>query len=110
MSSPSPEPSPTAPAVDPTFVVQAYFAAINAGDYLRAWQLGGDNAGPASLADFAAGYRTTANDVLQILSVNGAVVTARLQAEQTDGSVITYQGTYTVQGGAIVAFDVQQVS
>jgi hypothetical protein len=90
-------------------VVQAYFSAINAGDYQRAWLLGGDNAGPASLADFAAGYRTTANDVLTILSVDGAVVTARLAAEQKDGTVITYLGTYTVQGGAIVAFNVQQV-
>ncbi|HEY3906932.1 MAG TPA: hypothetical protein VGM14_23710 [Streptosporangiaceae bacterium] len=109
VTSPSPTPSPTAPPVDPAFVVEAYFSAINAGDYLRAWQLGGDNAGPPSLADFEDGYRTTANDVLQILSVDGAVVSAKLQAEQTDGSVITYQGTYTVQGGAIVAFDVQQV-
>jgi hypothetical protein len=110
VTSPTPTPSPTAPPADPTFVVEAYFSAINAGDYLRAWQLGGDNAGPPSLADFEDGYRTTANDVLQILSVDGAVVTAKLEAEQTDGSVITYQGTYTVQGGAIVAFDVQQVS
>lgn len=109
MVSPSPVTSPPAPPADPTFVVEAYFSAINAGDYRRAWVLGGDNAGPASLADFAAGYRTTANDVLHILSVDGAVVTARLEAEQTDGSVITYQGTYTVQGGAIVAFNVQQV-
>lgn len=90
-------------------MVQAYFSAINSGNYLRAWELGGDNAGPATLADFEAGYRTTANDTLNVVSVQGSIVSARLSAEQTDGSVINYQGTYTVQAGAIVSFNVQQM-
>jgi hypothetical protein len=36
-----------------------------------------------------------------VLSVAGNVVTVRLAATQTDGSVKSYQGTYTVAGGAI---------
>jgi hypothetical protein len=43
------------------------------------------------------------------LSVSGNVVTARLAAQQTDGTVRTYQGTYTVRNGAIVDFNVRQV-
>jgi hypothetical protein len=38
------------------------------------------------------------------------VVTARLLAYQTDGTVKTYQGTYTVQNGEISQSNVQQVS
>ena len=39
----------------------------------------------------------------------GHVVTARITAHQTDGTVGTYQGTYTVHNGVIVGFDVLQV-
>jgi len=45
-----------------------------------------------------------------IVSVSGHVVTARLSAKQTDGTVNTYQGTYTVHHGVIVGFDVVQLS
>jgi hypothetical protein len=38
------------------------------------------------------------------------VVTARLVATQTDGAVKTYQGAYTVTGGVITQFSVQQTS
>jgi serine/threonine protein kinase len=40
----------------------------------------------------------------------GDVVTAQLAAEQTNGTVKTYQGSYTVEGGVITQFSVQQVS
>ena len=49
-------------------------------------------------------------DTLTILSVTNGVVTARLTARKTDGTVNTYQGTYTVDHGVIVGFDVLQVS
>jgi hypothetical protein len=45
-----------------------------------------------------------------ILSTSGNVVTARLAATQTNGTVKTYQGTYTVTNGVISSTDVQRVS
>jgi hypothetical protein len=45
-----------------------------------------------------------------IQSVSGDVVTAQLVAQQTNGTVKTYQGSYTVEGGVITRFSVQQVS
>jgi len=56
------------------------------------------------------GFRGTAKDAVPAVSVVGDVVTARLVAEQTNGSVKTFQGTYTVQNGEIIQFDVRQVS
>ena len=47
---------------------------------------------------------------MTILSVNGNVVTARLTARQKNGTVRVFQGTYTVEGGVITQFDVQQIS
>ena len=62
-----------------------------------------------SYAAFVQGFASTASDTLTILSVNGHTVTVRLAARQTDGAVITYQGTYTVDDGVIVASDVKQI-
>ena len=42
------------------------------------------------------------------MSASGDVVTARITAHETDGSVNTYQGTYTVDNGVIIGFDVLQ--
>ncbi|HET7014088.1 MAG TPA: hypothetical protein VFI65_09260 [Streptosporangiaceae bacterium] len=36
---------------------------------------------------------------MQIVSVDGDVVTADLVAQQTDGTVKTFEGTYTVEDG-----------
>jgi eukaryotic-like serine/threonine-protein kinase len=91
----------------PAATVRAYVAAINGHDYARAWILGGRNTG-WSYPDFVSGFGTTARDTLTIVSVSGDVVTARLAARQTDGTVRTYQGTYTVQSGVIIGFDVHQ--
>jgi cytoskeleton protein RodZ len=99
-----PAPTPTGPAA----TVRAYVAAINGHDYARAWSLGGRNTGQ-SYPSFVSGFSTTARDTLSIVSVSGDVVTARLTAQQTDGTVDTYQGTYTVDSGVIVGFDVLQV-
>jgi serine/threonine-protein kinase len=92
----------------PAMTVSAYIAAINARDYARAWSLGGRSSSP-SYAAFVQGFASTASDTLTILSVNGHTVTVRLAARQTDGAVITYQGTYTVDDGVIVASDVKQI-
>jgi hypothetical protein len=56
------------------------------------------------------GFSSTASDTLTIQSVNGNVVDARLAARQTDGAIIVYQGTYTVDDGVIVASDIKQTS
>ena len=72
-------------------------------------RLGGRNTG-GSYPGFVSGFTGTANDTLTIVSVSGDVVTARLDAQQTDGTVATYQGTYTVHRGVITGFDVVQVS
>ncbi len=99
---------PVAP-VGPAATVNAYFAAINSHDYARAWRLGGRNTG-STYSSFVQGYGTTAKDTPTILSVSGNVVTARISAQQTDGTIKTYQGTYTVSNGVITSFDVQQIS
>jgi hypothetical protein len=94
-------------AGDPASVVDAYFAAINARDLPTAWALGGRNTGP-SYPEFVAGFDTTSNDAVTILSTSGDVVTAQLVAQQDDGSTKTFEGTYTVSGGAITSSDVKQ--
>ena len=106
----APTPRPTSPAptlTGPVATVRAYVAAINGHDYARAWSLGGRNTGQ-SYSNFVSGFSATARDTLAIVSVSGDVVTARLTAQQTDGTVHTYQGTYTVDSGVIVGFDVLQ--
>jgi hypothetical protein len=93
----------------PAGTVTAYIAAINRHDYARAWNLGGRNS-TSSFAAFKQGFSTTAKDTLTVESVSGNVVIARLSARQTDGSVKTYHGAYTVQNGVITKFDVRQTS
>jgi len=108
----APAPHPTAPErrrMSPTDTVRAYIAAINGHRYARAWRLGGRNTG-GSYTGFVSGFTGTAKDTLTILSVSGHVVTARLTARQTDGTVNTYQGTYAVHHGVITGFDVVQLS
>ena len=107
-ASPSGRATPSAPPRprSPAQTVTAYFAAINGHHYGRAWNLGGRNSPSPSYADFVHGYDTTARDTVTIVSVSGGVVTARLSAQQTDGAVQLYQGTYTVSHGVITGFDV----
>ena len=92
---------------DPALTVREYFAAINHHKYLLAWRLSGQR---ESYATFRAGFAGTARDTVAIQSVSGNVVTGRLVATQTDGTVKTYQGTYTVTGGVISSTNVHRVS
>jgi hypothetical protein len=98
----------TSVASVPESVVRAYFDAINAKDYQRAWVLGGKNVGQTYEA-FAAGFAATDRDDVTILSVQGSVVTAELTAVQTDGSMRKFRGTYTVAGDAIARFSVREI-
>ena len=94
---------PTRTLTGPAATVCVFVAAINGHGYARAWILGGRNTG-GSYPQFVSGFGTTARDTLTIVSVSGDVVTARLTAQQTDGTVDTYQGTYTVDSGVIIGF------
>jgi serine/threonine-protein kinase len=91
----------------PAQTVREYFAAINHRRYLDAWRL---RKPTEPYALFRAGFAGTLVDKVTILSVNGDVVTATLVAEQVNGNVKTYQGTYTVMNGIITATDVQRIS
>jgi hypothetical protein len=94
--------APPAPApADATTVVNAYFAAINARDFGRAWALGGKNL-DSSYAHFVNGFSTTVADDVTILGSTPTTVTVRLAAHQSDGSVTFFEGTYTVAGGHII--------
>ncbi len=90
---------------DPARTVREYFAAINHHRYLIAWRLSGQQ---ESYKTFVAGFDGTAHDTVTILSTKGNVVSARLIARQSDGTVKTFAGTYTVSGGKITSTNVQQ--
>jgi serine/threonine protein kinase len=103
-------PSGVAPApVTPVGTVQAYYAAISAHQYLRAWNLGGKNSG-TTFSQFENGFTTTQADRVTIIDHAGNAVTARLSAVQTDGSVKNFLGKYLVENGVITKFFVTQLS
>jgi serine/threonine-protein kinase len=91
----------------PASTVRAYIAAINRHDYARAWNLGGRNISNSSYPAFRQGFSTTVKDTLTVESVSGNVVTARLSAQQKDGSVKTFHGTYTVKNGVITSSNIR---
>ena len=104
-------PAPAQPAyfTNSTAVVQQFYQDINNGDYSAAWALGGDNISGSNEADWAAGYDTTVSVTLGTFSALGSdQVQASLSALQSDGTTDTYEGTYTVSGGVIVAANIVQ--
>jgi hypothetical protein len=105
-TSPAPATSQTS-ATSPASVVQAYFAAINAGDYEAAWSLGGDNLGQ-SYTQFVKGFSNTATDSVSIASTSGNTVSVDLTSTQKDGSQQQFTGTYTVSGQAISSASISQ--
>jgi Protein kinase domain len=109
---PGTAPSGAAPVpVTPVGTVQAYYAAISARQYLRAWNLGGKNSRSGlTFSQFEEGFSTTRTDRVTILSHAGDAVTARLAAVQTDGSVRNFLGKYLVEGGVITTFAVAPIS
>jgi serine/threonine protein kinase len=103
--------SPTAgavvAAVSPPLVVKRYYAAISRRAYLRAWQLGGDHT-TSSFSSFKAGFSNTVRDVVVITGWQRYTVTADFKAVHTDGTVLSYMGTYVVGNGVITSFSVHQ--
>jgi serine/threonine protein kinase len=88
----------------PQAVVEAYFAAINAHDWPRVWQLGGDNIAKnrgKTYASMVAGYHDTSHDVLTSIITHGNSVSVRVRAYETNGAIQTYVGIYTVARGII---------
>jgi len=89
--------------------VQQFYQDINNGDYSDAWALGGDNIGGSDYAGWVAGYDTTVSVSLGTFRAFGSdQVQASLSALQSDGTTNTYEGTYTVSGGVIVAANIVQ--
>jgi hypothetical protein len=101
--------APPTTSLDPAVVVRAYFAAINAHDYRKAWQLGGKNFSQ-SYADFVRGFADTEHDMVTVLKVDGSKVTIRLVASESGGHRSIYQGTYIVGHGELVAAHIRRVS
>lgn len=99
-AAPTAPPPSTTSTTSAAAVVEAYYAAINAGHYQTAWNLGGDTL-DSSYTAFVNGFSGTAHDSLTITGSQGDTVSVSLQAAQTNGSVQTYTGTYTVSGGHI---------
>jgi hypothetical protein len=106
-AAPAPAPaSPTAQAgADPASVVEAYYAAINAGDYATAWRLGGDHF-VSSYSTFVADYSNTLRDDLVVTSVSGNLVYIDLTAYNRDGTVQHFSGYYVVNNGVLAGADI----
>jgi hypothetical protein len=86
----------------PRAVVEAYFAAINDHNWLRAWQLGGKNLSP-SYASLVTGFQKTSSDVITHMTADGDAVTVRIRAYETTGAVQVYMLSYVVSGTVITS-------
>ena len=99
-------------AGDPAAVVRAYYAAIGARDFERAYALWGDGgrASGKAYADFARGFAETAS-VVATVDVPGRVegaagsryvdVPVQISARQRDGSVQRFRGSYTLRRAVV---------
>jgi len=108
---PAAAPAPAAPALTNAVAgVQQFYQDITNHNYPAAWALGGKNLDNGVGYDrWAAGYATTASiDLTTYGQWSNGTVYASLSALQTDGTVKTYYGTYTVSGGQIVAAHIKQ--
>lgn len=100
---------PKTVATDARTVVQQFYDDINNHRYAAAWRLTAEPGGAAGYVKFRDGYIGTAHDTLTIESVNGDVVTFTLAAQQTNGTVRNFAGTYTVTNGIISSSSVKRV-
>ena len=111
-------PAPAAPQA-PSFtnavaVLDQYYQDITNQDYQAAWNLGGSNIAAQNgqtYDSWVAGYATTASITLDNGGTwNNGTVDVNLTATETDGTVQTYAGTYTVSGGIIQSGSVTQTN
>ena len=92
-------------------VVSQYYQDITDHDYAGAWSLGGSNIAGTTYSRWVAGFDTTESITLGTISDFGATrVGAVLYATQTDGTVKTYDGTYTIADGVLVGASIRQTS
>ena len=83
-------------------MVKAYFAAINAHNWRKVWNLGGKNFSH-TYREMIAGYQGTSRDVLTHIAAHGNRVSVRFAAHHTNGVVETYRASYLVRNGVITA-------
>ncbi|MFF2196600.1 hypothetical protein [Streptomyces sp. NPDC058157] len=107
---PAPEPTPPPPAADdPAEVVEEYYRDLANRDFDAAWELGGKYIAHTTFGNWVSGYDSTA--ALSLASAGtegGGRVRVLIRALQTDGTLKTYGGTYTVSGGVIVSASVTE--
>ncbi|MFJ5797928.1 P-loop NTPase family protein [Streptomyces decoyicus] len=103
-----PQASPTQSSTpDPADVVQTYFNAVNEGDYIAAWALGGKQHIAGNTFDaFVQSFNTTNRYEVTINAVVGNKVEVELDQLLTDETHRHFTGTYTVEDGVIVAADI----
>ena len=108
-------PAAPAPPAEPAYftnstaVVQQFYQDINDKNYSAAWALGGSIIGGGSYSGWVAGYATTASvSVGTFRAFGSGQVQTSLSAVQSDGTTKTFEGTYTVSGGVIVAANIVQ--
>lgn len=100
-----------APAVPAERTVIAYYDALNRRDFLTAWNLGGQRlAKGGAYASYVKGFATTSWADLTVTGVSGNTVHVHLSARQTDGSLRTFSGSYTVSGGTITGANMKRLS
>jgi restriction system protein len=90
----------------PVIVVREFFAAISRHDWADVWRIGGRNIGRGPYASYdgmISGYRGTVRDVPTALKTSGQTVSGLFLAYESDGGVRTYEFSYLVRDGAIVA-------
>jgi hypothetical protein len=103
------QPVQAAPGTSAKAVVDQFYQDLNARNYQAAWQLGGsDLSGGADYSTWAAGYANTASISASTMQNTDDTVSATITATQTDGTVKTYAGTYTVANGVITAAHITQ--
>ncbi|MFF3517198.1 hypothetical protein [Streptomyces sp. NPDC002573] len=92
-------------------VLSQYYQDITDHDYAAAWALGGSNIAGTTYDRWVAGFATTQSITLGTISEFGASrVHAVLYATQTDGTLKTYAGNYTVADGILVGASIRQTS
>ncbi|MEU6369446.1 hypothetical protein ABZ876_27820 [Streptomyces sp. NPDC046931] len=92
-------------------MVSQYYQDITDHDYAAAWALGGSNIAGTTYDRWVAGFGTTQSIALGTVNEFGASrVHAVLYASQTDGTVKTYAGDYTVADGVLVGASIRRTS
>ncbi|MGW5609476.1 hypothetical protein ACWEWI_25930 [Streptomyces sp. NPDC003753] len=92
-------------------VVSQYYQDITDHDYAAAWALGGSNIAGTTYDRWVAGFGTTQSITLGTISEFGDLrVHAVLYATQTDGTLKTYAGDYTVSDGVLVGASIRQTN